>query len=181
MPGYTLFLQASDDESKSLPIVVGQYEAQSIALAMEEITLNRPMTHDLLDTVIQVFSEGLVQVSIADLQEGTYYARLHVETGDKVEQVDARPSDAIALALRRGVPIMVEDRLFERSAVATPGVEEKSNKHGSTFHENVHAITEQAEKRFDLEKDLRDAVLEEDYEKAARIRDKLEAISKTHD
>lgn len=181
MPGYTLFLQAAEDESKSLPIVVGQYEAQSIALAMEEITLNRPMTHDLLDTVIQVFSEGLIQVSIADLQEGTYYARLHVETGDKVEQVDARPSDAIALALRRGVPIMVEERLFERSAVATPGVDEKSNKHGSTFHENVHAITEQAEKRFDLEKDLRDAVLEEDYEKAARIRDKLEAISKTHD
>ena len=176
VPGYTLFLQAVKDGSKSLPIVVGQFEAQSIALALEQVKLNRPMTHDLLGTVIQELTYGLEQVTISDLEEGTYYARLHIRTEERVEQIDARPSDAIALALRMNVPIRVDEKLFMQSAVQTPDTQTNGQKEGVELHENVQEITRQAEKRFDLEKDLREAVLAEDYEKAARIRDKLDSL-----
>ena len=146
MPGYTLFLQAVGDESKSLPIVVGQYEAQSIALALEQIKLNRPMTHDLLGTVIQELTYGLEQVTISDLEEGTYYARLHIRTDEKVEQIDARPSDAIALALRMRAPIRVDSKLFMQSAVQTPHDTDKPGKKEVDLHRNVQEITRQAEK-----------------------------------
>lgn len=178
VPGYTLFLQAVEDGSKSLPIVVGQFEAQSIALALEQVKLNRPMTHDLLGTVIQELTYGLEQVTISDLEEGTYYARLHIRTEERVEQVDARPSDAIALALRMNAPIRVDEKLFMQSAVPTPDTHDQEQKQGVELHENVEEITRQAEKRFDLEKDLKEAVLAEDYEKAARIRDKLDSLSR---
>ena len=125
MPGYTLFLQAVGDESKSLPIVVGQYEAQSIALALEQIKLNRPMTHDLLGTVIQELTYGLEQVTISDLEEGTYYARLHIRTDEKVEQIDARPSDAIALGVRVDAPLFVAPQVMEEaSIVPETGIED---------------------------------------------------------
>ena len=181
MPGYTLFLQAVGDESKSLPIVVGQYEAQSIALALEQIKLNRPMTHDLLGTVIQELTYGLEQVTISDLEEGTYYARLHIRTDEKVEQIDARPSDAIALALRQGVPIRVTQEVFDQVAVPIPQTHHASDDGDDdrAFRREVRKITELAELRFDLEKDLRDAVMREDYESAARIRDELNALAAT--
>ena len=177
VPGYTIFLQSNNDDSKSLPIVVGQYEAQSIALALEQIKLNRPMTHDLLGTVIQELTYGLERVTISDLEEGTYYARLHIRTEDRVQQIDARPSDAIALALRMQAPIQVEEKLFKQSAVSTPDMNESETSSKVDLHENVEEITKQAEQRFDLEKDLREAVLDEDYEKAARIRDKLDDLT----
>jgi bifunctional DNase/RNase len=180
VPGYTIFLQSDEDDSKSLPIVVGQYEAQSIALALEQIKLNRPMTHDLLMTIIQELTYGLERVTISDMEEGTYYARLHIRTDDRVEQIDARPSDAIALALRMRAPIHVEEKLFKQSAVATPNMNESEADSRVDLHENVEEITRQAEKRFGLEKDLREAVSEEDYEKAARIRDKLDGLSDTN-
>lgn len=176
VPGYTLFLQASDDESKSLPIVVGQFEAQSIALALEQIKLDRPMTHDLLSTVIETQTDGLESVIIYDLKAGTFYARLSIRNHNNLETVEARPSDAIALALRSRVPIRVALKVFNEAAVTVP-MEDDHNEQQPTFSENVHEITKQAEIRFDLEKDLREAISREDYEQAARIRDRLHVLT----
>jgi len=111
-PGYTLFLQARGDEERSLPIVVGQFEAQAIALALEQIKLERPMTHDLLSTVLTHMTGGLDSVVIKSLREGTFFAELNVRTGDEIQSLDARPSDAIALALRARVPIRVSQMVF---------------------------------------------------------------------
>lgn len=177
VPGYTLFLQSSDDESKSLPIVIGQFEAQSIALALEQITLNRPLTHDLLSSVIDSTTDGLESVAIYDLKDGTFYARLSIWKGKTLETIDARPSDAIALALRARVPIRVDSRIFNEAAVALPVPENGERETSSSFSDNITEITRQAEIRFDLEKDLREAVSREDYEQAAKIRDRLHSLT----
>ncbi|MCF7823445.1 MAG: bifunctional nuclease family protein [Candidatus Marinimicrobia bacterium] len=176
VPGYTLFLQSSEDDSKSLPIVIGQFEAQSIALAMEQITLNRPLTHDLLSAVIESTTDGLESVAIYDLKDGTFYAHLNIWKDGKLETIDARPSDAIALALKARVPIRVDARIFNDAAVPIPGREEQESQSNNSFADNVNEIARQAEIRYDLEKDLREAISREDYEQAARIRDRLHTL-----
>jgi len=176
VPGYTLFLQSAEDEAKSLPIVVGQFEAQSIALALEQIKLNRPMTHDLLSNVIESTTDGLESVAIYALKEGTFYAYLKIWKGDLLQKIDARPSDAIALALRSRKPIRVDREVFREAAVSVPLADEQEKASANSLTENLKEITRQAEIRFDLEKDLREAVSREDYERAARIRDRLHTL-----
>ncbi len=176
-PGYTLFLQPIADETRSLPIVVGQFEAQAIALALEQISLERPMTHDLLSSVISSLTDGLESVAIVSLREGTFYAQLSIRNGKRLEAIDARPSDAIAVALRVGVPIFIKAQIFDEAAVIMPVVRNQAVKEETSFSENVQAIIRQAELRFDLEKDLREAVSREDYEQAAKIRDQLHTLA----
>ncbi|MBT3229356.1 MAG: bifunctional nuclease family protein [Candidatus Marinimicrobia bacterium] len=176
-PGYTLFLQMKDDDERSLPIVVGQFEAQAIALALEQIHLDRPMTHDLLSQVITNMTEGLESVSIQKLKEGTFYAELNVRNENGIEKIDARPSDAIALALRARVPIKVSREIFDEASIPMPITNEGEQKSEPSLADNVGEITRRAELRFDLERDLREAVSTEEYEKAALIRDRLNALS----
>jgi len=176
-PGYTLLLQAAGDETRSLPIVVGQFEAQAIALVLEQIRLERPMTHDLLSHVIDHLAGGLDSVIIKKLEGGTFYAELVVRDARGLQQVDARPSDAIALALRSKVPIRVSRDVYEAAAIPTPGIDETREEPKNSFEDNVSAITRRAEMRFDLERDLKEAIALEDYEKAALIRDRLNEIT----
>jgi len=176
-PGYTLFLQPFGDETRSLPIVVGQFEAQAIALAMEQIKLERPMTHDLLSEMITRMTGGLDSVTIHALAEGTFFAQLNIRGDKKLEIIDARPSDAIALALRASAPIRVDIKVFEKAAVVMPVSEEKTKPAVPSFSENIRTITKDAELRFDLEKDLLEAVSREDYEQAAKIRDQLHTLT----
>ncbi|NQV41986.1 MAG: bifunctional nuclease family protein [Candidatus Marinimicrobia bacterium] len=176
-PGYTLFLQMKDDDERSLPIVVGQFEAQAIALALEQINLDRPMTHDLLSQVITNMTDGLESVAIQKLKEGTFYAELNVRNAQGIEKIDARPSDAIALALRARVPIKVSKEVFDEASIAMPLSAELTEKSEPSLAENVSEITHRAELQFDLERDLREAISKEDYEKAALIRDRLSALS----
>lgn len=175
-PGYTLLLQTKDDDKRSLPIVVGQFEAQAIALALEQIHLDRPMTHDLLSHVIGNMTDGLESVVIQKLKEGTFFAELNVRRESGIEKIDARPSDAIALALRAGVAIKVSQVVFEEAAIPLPSIATDEDSE-ATLTDNVNKITRRAELRFDLERDLREAVSQEDYERAAFIRDRLNALS----
>lgn len=176
-PGYTLFLQPRGEEERSLPIVVGQFEAQAIALALEEINLDRPMTHDLLSHVLSNMTDGLESVVIKKLEAGTFFAELIVRNENGLDHVDARPSDAIALALRAKVPIKVAKEVFDEAAIPIPAQDENEGGTEPSLADNVSKITQRAELRFDLERDLKAAISAEDYEKAALIRDKLNAIS----
>ena len=176
-PGYTLFLQMRDDDERSLPIVVGQFEAQAIALALEQINLDRPMTHDLLSQVITHMTDGLDSVVIQKLKEGTFYAELNVRSEKGIEKIDARPSDAIALALRARVPIRVSREVFDEASIPMPITMEQTEKSEPSLAENVSEIMHGAELRFDLEHDLKEAISNEDYEMAALIRDRLNALS----
>ena len=98
-----------------LPIWVGIFEANAIALQIENVETSRPMTHDLLRNVITDLNGAVEKVVVSDFKESTFYALIHVRIGGELVAVDARPSDAIALALRVSVPIYVEDIVIENA------------------------------------------------------------------
>ena len=104
------------DGQRILPIWVGVFEANAIALQIEHVQTPRPMTHDLLKNMIDDLDARVERIVVCDLKDNTFYAAIHVATSGAVRHVvDARPSDAIALALRTGSPIFVEDRVIDHA------------------------------------------------------------------
>ncbi len=103
------------DGQRVLPIWVGIFEANAIALQMENISTPRPMTHDLLRNVIEDLSGRVTKVVVSDLRDNTFYALIYVDIGADTVAVDARPSDAIALALRAQAPIYVEESVIDNA------------------------------------------------------------------
>ena len=106
------------DGQKVLPIWVGIFEANAIALQIENISTPRPMTHDLLRNVIHDLKASVQKVVVCDLQENTFYALIYVTAGGEMMAIDARPSDAIALALRARAPIFVEEAVIDNAKTA---------------------------------------------------------------
>ncbi len=105
--------------NRVLPIVIGIYEADAIRLKVSGVDLPRPLTHDLLRNTIKELEAELEMVVIHKLRQGTFFAKLVLKTGDgENKEIDARPSDGIALALRAGAPIFAEETLLELSTVA---------------------------------------------------------------
>ena len=107
-----------------LPIWVGIFEANAIALQIENVSMPRPMTHDLLRNVIQNLHGSVQKIVVSDLKENTFYALIYVEVGDAVTAIDARPSDAIALALRTKAPILVEESVIDNAKTLDVGTEQ---------------------------------------------------------
>lgn len=103
------------DGLRVLPIWVGIFEANAIALQIENISTPRPMTHDLLRDVIQGLNGVVEKVVVSDLQDNTFFALIYVNVGGESRAIDARPSDAIALALRTRAPIFVEDTVIDNA------------------------------------------------------------------
>ena len=109
-----------DDEKFFLPIWVGIFEANAIALQLESVTTPRPMTHDLLRNMITELDGRVTRVVINDLRDSTFFAQIRVMTGGRTLELDARPSDAIALALRTEAPIFVEQAVLDQAQTITP-------------------------------------------------------------
>lgn len=105
------------NEERYLPIWIGLYEAEAITIALQEIQVARPQTHDLLKTLIQSLHARLVQVEVVSLSEDVFYGNLILEINDQQKQVDCRPSDAIALAARMRVPIMVSEEVMVQAGI----------------------------------------------------------------
>ena len=103
-----------------LPVWIGAWEAQAIAMRLQGIASERPLTHDLFATTLTELGVRIERVVIVSLAEDTFHARLEVVGADSRHEIDARPSDAIALALRARVPILVEDRVFEKAERIAP-------------------------------------------------------------
>jgi bifunctional DNase/RNase len=103
------------DGQRVLPIWVGVFEANAIALQIENVTTPRPMTHDLLKNVIQDLRGRIEKIVVSDLKENTFYALIYLTVGGEAMAVDARPSDAIALALRARAPIFVEEKVIDHA------------------------------------------------------------------
>ena len=118
-----IILLRDSEGHKVLPIWVGIYEANAIALQIENIATPRPMTHDLLRTVIQDLNGSVQKVVVCDLKENTFYALIYVEAGGETVAIDARPSDAIALALRTRAPIFVEESVIDNAKTIDFGTE----------------------------------------------------------
>ena len=111
------------DGQKVLPIWVGIFEANAIALQIENISTPRPMTHDLLRNVITDLKASVQKVVVCDLQENTFYALIYLSLNGDTLAIDARPSDAIALALRTRAPIFVEDSVIDNAKTMDPSAE----------------------------------------------------------
>jgi len=111
-----------DSEEKTvLPIWIGAMEAMAISLALNEVSLPRPMTHDLLLNAIQDMGGKIVAVAVIDLREGTYYAEIEVDQNGTPRRIDSRPSDAIALAIRAQAPILISEKVLEQMATEHGG------------------------------------------------------------
>ena len=109
-----IILKAADD-SVAIPIWIGLVEASAIATELEGVQLTRPMTHDLLKNLLEALGASLERVVVSDLKDNTFYARLHLKIGDQNKELDSRPSDAIALALRAGAEIFVARKVIDNS------------------------------------------------------------------
>jgi len=111
-----IIILKNSEENSVLPIWVGIFEANAIAMQLEEVVSPRPMTHDLLKNVIEGLEAKIERVVITDLRENTFFASIHLGRGPESFEVDARPSDAMALALRAGAPIFVEPEVLRKSS-----------------------------------------------------------------
>jgi bifunctional DNase/RNase len=110
-----IIILKDEEDKRSLPIWVGIFEANAIALELEKIATPRPMTHDLIKSILETVEARVVKVVVTDLKENTFYAVLHLQLGETEYTVDSRPSDAIALALRVAAPIYVDEEVVRKA------------------------------------------------------------------
>jgi bifunctional DNase/RNase len=166
--------------NRRLPIIIGMFEAQAIAIEIEKIIPNRPMTHDLFKSFANNFHFTVEEIIISDLKEGVFFAKIVCSDGLKKIEVDARPSDAIAIGLRFDSPIFTyENILAEAGIVLTDEAEEESEvKAEPKSKSKKEMVTKKGEdlKNYSVERLnelLKEAIDKEDYERAAKIRDEL--------
>jgi bifunctional DNase/RNase len=165
--------------NRRLPIIIGMFEAQAIAIEIEKIIPNRPMTHDLFKSFANNFHFTVEEIIISDLKEGVFFAKILCSDGLKKTEIDARPSDAIAIGLRFDSPIFTyESILAEAGIVLTDEVEEEKAEAKAELKTKVKKETTKKDdfKNYSVEKLnelLKDAIDKEDYERAAKIRDEL--------
>jgi bifunctional DNase/RNase len=115
-PQRVVVLRQTDVE-RYLPIWVGPYEAESITVALQEVEINRPLTHDLLKNIFTLLNGKILRVEIVALKEDTYFGNIVAETDGKVINIDSRPSDAIALAVRAHVPVLVKQAVMDEAGI----------------------------------------------------------------
>jgi bifunctional DNase/RNase len=191
---YALIL-SEEKGSRRLPIVIGAAEAQSIAIAIEEdLKPPRPLTHDLLKSCLDRFEVNIKEVVIHKLEEGVFYSTLVCNKEDQEELIDARTSDAVAIAIRTGAPIFTYPNILDQAGIVLHVDASSKDLHSNTLdftHLEKDSISEgeikkesqetnPRSKRFksysekQLKAALKKAVQDEDYEKAATLRDEIE-------
>lgn len=165
-----------DEGVRRLPIVIGGYEAQAIAVAMERMTPNRPLTHDLFKNALETFEIDLKEVVINNLLDGIFYAKLICDQNGEEIEIDSRTSDALAMAVRFNCPIYTYEFILEAAGV----VLEEESAEGSSG-KKAPKKKAKAEKKTLAQYSLKEltAILDEvisaeDYEQAARIRDEMD-------
>lgn len=173
--GYAVLLKEATGE-RYLPIIVGSFEAQSIALALEEVQMPRPMTHDLFCNIIEELDVEINEVVISELLEGTFFSRISLEGQMGTRDIDARPSDAIALALRVGAPIYVSESVMEDASVKGVPEKEEGEEQATELEPAKQENLAPHESLKKLEAQLNRAITAEEYEKAAELRDKIKKI-----
>ncbi|MFA6596322.1 MAG: bifunctional nuclease domain-containing protein [Ignavibacteriaceae bacterium] len=164
--------------NRRLPIIIGQSEAQAIALELEGIKPPRPLSHDLMKSIIDNLGGTLLQVYVNELRENTYYAQLIIDLSTLTIEIDARPSDAIALAIRAQAPIYVADSVMD-SASFIPATEQNPfmTEAEEADAAGVEPITTKEAKIASLQEKLRASLENEDYERAAVLRDEIKRLS----
>src|SRR6185436_4332053 len=173
---YALVL-GEEKGKRRLPIIIGAFEAQAIAIELENMTPTRPLTHDLFKSLANSFDIEVEEVIIFNLLEGVFYAKIVCNNGEKKQEIDARTSDAIAIAVRFGCPIYTYEFILSSAGIVLEenapieGIEEKVEKKpvSGALSESELSSTSTDE----LKELLKKAIDEEAYERASRIRDEL--------
>lgn len=161
---------------RRLPIIIGGFEAQAIAIELEKMTPSRPLTHDLFKSFAEGFNISVNEVIIYNLVEGIFFAKLIATNGEKEVEIDARTSDAIALAVRFNCPINTFEFILSQAGII---LDDESAAAGTTEPENAEDLVEADVNDYlkksteELKQLLQNALDEEDYEKASKIRDEL--------
>jgi len=166
---------------RRLPIIIGSFEAQSIALEIEGIKPPRPLTHDLMKSLIDNLGGSVNEIIIDELKENTFYAKIIIEISGMTNEIDARPSDAIALAVRTHATIYVAESVMKAAAFVPSGEEAESDLSEEMPFENESEVSpkkpvSKETKIASLMDKLREAVEKEDYERAAKIRDEINRL-----
>ena len=168
--------------NRRIPIVIGGFEAQAIAIALEKMTPSRPLTHDLIKNVCGNYNIELVEVVINNLSDGIFFSNLICKKDNKLIEIDSRTSDALALALRFNCPIYTYEFIIESAGIVTKdlgkesGEEKVIEEHFDEEEEGMLKETETNINKMSLNKlktELDSALKLEDYEKAANIRDEI--------
>lgn len=169
--------------NRRLPIIIGMFEAQAIAIEIEKIIPNRPMTHDLFKSFASTFHFHVEEIVISDLKEGVFFAKIVCTDGLKKTEIDARPSDAIAIGLRFDSPIYTYENILAEAGIVLTDEEEEDEREKSETKEPKAKVKKEVSskksedyKNYSVEKLnelLKEAIEKEDYEKAAKIRDEL--------
>lgn len=167
---------------RRLPIIIGMFEAQAIAIEIEKIIPNRPMTHDLFKSFAGNFNFSINEIVISDLKEGVFFAKIICEKDDKFIEIDARPSDAIAIGLRFNAPIYTYETILSEAGIELSDEDEQDV---PDIQKELEQIQPKKEKPSSGTEKLKDAAMDnlkamldkaieqEDYEKAAKIRDEI--------
>ncbi len=158
-------LLMDDTFNKWLPIYIGSFEAQAIAMELDNVDPPRPMTHDLLAKIIEELGAEIDHVVVNELNEGTFYASIVIRPANSDQEIviDARPSDSIALSLRTGADLYVEEEVMEEAAVPAQAEDDES---------------EEVKRLKLLQHRLKRAVEEEEFEEAADLRDEIKELQK---
>jgi uncharacterized protein len=181
--------------NRRLPIIIGMFEAQAIAIEIEKIIPNRPMTHDLFKSFALAFNFTVEEIVISDLKEGVFFAKIICSDGIKTIEIDARPSDAIAIGLRFEVPIFTYESILSEAGIVLSDLNEEAEFKKEDSRKEPKEAKEPKEKKEESKKKkpatspksevmkdtsveqlktmLQEALDKEDYERAARIRDEL--------
>ncbi|MBC3783967.1 bifunctional nuclease family protein [Spirosoma utsteinense] len=164
--------------NRRLPIIIGMFEAQAIAIEIEKIVPNRPMTHDLFKQFAEQFKFTVREIMISDLREGIFFAKIVCFDGVRESIIDARPSDAIAIGIRFDVPIYTNESILSEAGITASGSEEEDEQ-----EELVRSSNRPSAKSFgdqlknssaeELQRLLEEALGNEEYERAAKIRDEM--------
>ncbi len=170
---------------RRLPIVIGGFEAQAIAVALEKMQPSRPLTHDLMKNFMTAFGIDLHEIIICDLQEGIFYSKLVCSTENDTVEIDSRTSDAIALAVRFGCPIYTYENILDSAGIlmedsGSSGGKKKKTKQEVTVEENDYTGKEDLKTMTleELNNLLNDVLENEDYIRAIAIRDEINSRKK---
>ncbi len=179
--GFVVILK-SDGDDRSVPIFIGAAEAQAIAIQMQGVTVPRPLTHDLLKNLLDYLECRVKRVEICDIADNTYYGRLVVEIEGDENDVDCRPSDAIALSLRTSSPIYVNEKVMEEAGRVLDTIVPDEAHGDDPFGESDDSEASMPLTPLEiLQKKLNEAIEAERYEDAARLRDEIDHLDKHTD
>lgn len=170
--GAYVMILGDKNSQRRLPIVIGSAEAESIAIGIEKHRNGRPQTHDLFIRFAKEFGIEIMEAVINRFRDGVYYAMLVCKQGDELTMVDARPSDAIAIAVRTGCEIYAYETVMEEAGIIMDDMEKEDNDETPINKSQTKTSLDLLDMDT-LEELLQDAIDNEDYQKAALIRDEI--------